>query len=55
MTRSGIIESVHTFASTNVGIVFLSFLTFVIAASVALMVALGPPDDGEQAGVFRQS
>jgi cytochrome c-type biogenesis protein CcmF len=37
VTRSGIIESVHAFASTNVGIVFLSFLTLVIAASVALI------------------
>jgi len=37
VTRSGIIESVHAFASTNVGIVFLSFLTFVIAVSVGLI------------------
>jgi cytochrome c-type biogenesis protein CcmF len=37
VTRSGIIESVHAFASTNVGIVFLSFLTFVIATSTALI------------------
>lgn len=37
VTRSGIIESVHAFASTNVGIVFLSFLTFVIATSVGLI------------------
>jgi cytochrome c-type biogenesis protein CcmF len=37
VTRSGIIESVHAFASTNVGIVFLSFLTLVIATSVGLI------------------
>ena len=37
VTRSGIIESVHAFASTNVGIVFLSFLALVIAVSVALI------------------
>jgi cytochrome c-type biogenesis protein CcmF len=37
VTRSGIIESVHAFASTNVGIVFLSFLAIVIATSVGLI------------------
>ena len=37
VTRSGIIESVHAFASTNVGIVFLTFLTLVIAVSVGLI------------------
>lgn len=37
VTRSGIIESVHAFASTNVGIVFLSFLTLVITVSVGLI------------------
>lgn len=37
VTRSGIIESVHAFASTNVGVVFLSFLTLVIAVSVGLI------------------
>lgn len=36
VTRSGIIESVHAFASTNIGVVFLSFLVLVIAAAVAL-------------------
>jgi cytochrome c-type biogenesis protein CcmF len=37
VTRSGIIESVHAFASTNVGVVFLSFLTLVISVSVGLI------------------
>jgi cytochrome c-type biogenesis protein CcmF len=37
VTRSGIIESVHAFASTNVGVVFLSFLAIVIATSVGLI------------------
>jgi cytochrome c-type biogenesis protein CcmF len=37
VTSSGIIESVHAFASTNVGVVFLSFLTLVIAVSVGLI------------------
>jgi cytochrome c-type biogenesis protein CcmF len=37
VTRSGIIESVHAFASTDIGWVFLSFLTIVIAATIALV------------------
>lgn len=36
VTRSGIIESVHAFASTNIGVVFLSFLIVILAAAVAL-------------------
>lgn len=37
VTRSGIVESVHAFASTNIGVVFLSFLAFVISASAGLI------------------
>jgi cytochrome c-type biogenesis protein CcmF len=36
VTRSGIIESVHAFASTNIGVVFLSFLVVVIGSVVGL-------------------
>jgi cytochrome c-type biogenesis protein CcmF len=36
VTRSGIIESVHAFASTNIGVVFLSFLVVVIGTAVGL-------------------
>lgn len=36
VTRSGIIESVHAFASTNIGWVFLGFLVIVIGATIAL-------------------
>ncbi|MBA3585197.1 MAG: cytochrome c biogenesis protein CcsA, partial [Gemmatimonadetes bacterium] len=36
VTRSGIIESVHAFASTEIGYVFLAFLTVVIGSAVAL-------------------
>jgi cytochrome c-type biogenesis protein CcmF len=36
VTRSGIIESVHAFASTDIGWVFLGFLTIVIGATIAL-------------------
>ena len=36
VTRSGIIESVHAFASTNIGYVFLSFLVVIVGAAVAL-------------------
>jgi len=36
VTRSGIIESVHAFASTNIGVVFLSFLTLVIGLAIGL-------------------
>lgn len=37
VTRSGIVESVHAFASTNIGVVFLSFLGFILAGSAALI------------------
>ncbi|HUP01484.1 MAG TPA: heme lyase CcmF/NrfE family subunit [Gemmatimonadota bacterium] len=36
VTRSGIIESVHAFASTDIGFVFLGFLTLVVGTAVAL-------------------
>jgi cytochrome c-type biogenesis protein CcmF len=36
VTRSGIIESVHAFASTEIGWVFLGFLAIVVGATVAL-------------------
>ena len=36
VTRSGIIESVHAFASTEIGFVFLGFLTLVLGTAVAL-------------------
>lgn len=36
VTRSGIIESVHAFASTDIGFIFLSFLVFVVGGAVAL-------------------
>ena len=36
VTRSGIIESVHAFASTDIGFIFLGFLAFVISSAIAL-------------------
>ncbi|MDX1661620.1 MAG: heme lyase CcmF/NrfE family subunit, partial [Gemmatimonadota bacterium] len=36
VTRSGIIESVHAFASTNIGWVFLSFLVLIVGIAVGL-------------------
>jgi cytochrome c-type biogenesis protein CcmF len=36
VTRSGIIESVHAFASTDIGFIFLGFLAVVIGSAVAL-------------------
>jgi cytochrome c-type biogenesis protein CcmF len=36
VTRSGIIESVHAFASTDIGFIFLGFLTFVVGGAIAL-------------------
>lgn len=36
VTRSGIIESVHAFASTNIGWVFLSFLVLIVSIAVGL-------------------
>jgi cytochrome c-type biogenesis protein CcmF len=36
VTRSGIIESVHAFASTDIGFIFLGFLAVVIGSSIAL-------------------
>ena len=36
VTRSGIIESVHAFASTNIGYVFLTFLVIVVAVTAGL-------------------
>ncbi|MFN2383700.1 MAG: heme lyase CcmF/NrfE family subunit [Gemmatimonadota bacterium] len=36
VTRSGIIESVHAFAATDIGFVFLSFLALVLAFAVGL-------------------
>ncbi|HKY60024.1 MAG TPA: heme lyase CcmF/NrfE family subunit, partial [Gemmatimonadota bacterium] len=36
VTRSGIIESVHAFASTDIGLIFLGFLAFVVGAAIAL-------------------
>ncbi len=36
VTRSGIIESVHAFASTDIGWVFLGFLTIVIGTTIGL-------------------
>ncbi|HUP18861.1 MAG TPA: heme lyase CcmF/NrfE family subunit [Gemmatimonadota bacterium] len=36
VTRSGIIESVHAFASTNIGYVFLTFLVIVVAITAGL-------------------
>lgn len=36
VTRSGIIESVHAFASTDIGIVFLAFLVVVVGTAVGL-------------------
>ena len=42
VTRSGIIESVHAFASTDIGWVFLGFLTIVIATTIALASSIQP-------------
>lgn len=36
VTRSGIIESVHAFASTDIGFIFLGFLAIVIGTAIAL-------------------
>jgi cytochrome c-type biogenesis protein CcmF len=36
VTRSGIIESVHAFASTDIGFIFLGFLAFVVGSAIAL-------------------
>jgi cytochrome c-type biogenesis protein CcmF len=36
VTRSGIIESVHAFASTDIGFIFLGFLAVVIGSAIAL-------------------
>ncbi|MGH7570711.1 MAG: heme lyase CcmF/NrfE family subunit [Gemmatimonadota bacterium] len=36
VTRSGIIESVHAFASTDIGFIFLAFLAIVVGGAVAL-------------------
>jgi cytochrome c-type biogenesis protein CcmF len=38
MTRSGIVESVHAFAQSNIGDVFLGFLAVTTAASLSLLV-----------------
>ena len=36
VTRSGIIESVHAFASTDIGFIFLAFLAFVVGSATLL-------------------
>jgi len=36
VTRSGIIESVHAFASTDIGWVFLGFVTVIVGSTIAL-------------------
>jgi cytochrome c-type biogenesis protein CcmF len=36
VTRSGIIESVHAFASTDIGFIFLGFLAAVVGTAIAL-------------------
>jgi cytochrome c-type biogenesis protein CcmF len=36
LTRSGVVQSVHAFAETDVGIVFLQYLAFVIIAAISI-------------------
>jgi cytochrome c-type biogenesis protein CcmF len=38
LTRSGIVTSVHSFAHSNIGVYFLWFMSFVVAASAGLIV-----------------
>ncbi len=39
MTRSGIVESVHAFAQSSIGDVFLSFLAVTLIGSIGLLIA----------------
>ena len=36
LTRSGVVQSVHAFAETDVGVVFLQYLAFVITAAILI-------------------
>jgi cytochrome c-type biogenesis protein CcmF len=38
LTRSGIVQSVHAFASTDIGWVFLSYLAIIILVAIALVI-----------------
>jgi cytochrome c-type biogenesis protein CcmF len=42
LTRSGLINSIHSFAQSSIGAWFLGFIAIVVAASIALIVARLP-------------
>ena len=54
ITRSGLIDSVHAFAKSNIGWYFLAFMFLVLAASAVLMVKRRHllTGDNEQGAVF---